>query len=81
MRNSEKNSVILAKYLSTHTNRLTTSILSVSYIKNSRAVDTVAEKNPTIIEDYNFHFNDYLNDSDNENKDQSTSSNDHKSSS
>ena len=73
---------MLAKYLSTPISRLTTATSSVSYVTNSRAAkNTAAEKNPVTIEDDNFHFSDYLNDSDDQNKDQSALPNDHQSSS
>lgn len=72
---------MLAKYLSTHRSRLTTSTSFASHIPNSRAAkNSAAEKNPAIIEDEDFHFSDYLNDSDDENKDQSALPNDHQSS-
>lgn len=58
---------MLAKYLSTHRSKLTTSTSSTSHIPNSRAAkNSAAEKNPAIIDDENFHFSDYLNDSDDE---------------
>ena len=68
---------MLAKYFSTYTNRPTTSNSSTSHITNSLAENTVAEKNLATIEGDNVHFSDYLNDSDNENEDQSAPPNDH----
>ena len=73
---------MLAKYLSTHKSRLTTSTSSTSYVRNSRAAkNTAVEKNPATIKDDNFHFSDYLNDSNDKNEDQSALPNDHQSSS
>lgn len=68
---------MLAKYFNTHTNRLTILNSSIFYIRNILAGNTIAEKNLVIIKDDNFHFSDYLNDLDNDNKDQSGSLNDH----
>lgn len=68
---------MLIKYFGTHINRLTILNSSISCIRNILAEHTMVEKNLVIIKDDNFHFSDYLNDLDNENKDQSGSLNDH----
>lgn len=72
---------MLAKYLSTDTSKLTTSTLSIFYVRNSQAGKNItAKKNPTTIKDDNFYFSDYLNDSENKNEDQNGLPNDHQSS-
>lgn len=74
---SKKNSVVLAKYLSTRTSRPITSLFLFHFqigqaSKITAAVSSSLRRNSATIEDENFHFNDYLNNSSSKNKDQST---------
>lgn len=67
-RESEENSIALAKYLSTRISRPKTSTNCLSHFQNSQAPENTAavsssRRNSATIEDEDFHFSDYLNNS------------------
>ena len=72
---SKENSVVLAKYLSTRTSRPTTSPFLSHFqngqaSKNTAAVFSSLRRNSATIEDEDFHFSNYLNNSSSKNKNQ-----------